>query len=785
MSKRHLVPSLLVCLAAPLASPMAGAQPADTATASGLMEEILVTARKREQSLQDVSVSVMALPDNLLKDVFMTDAEDLTQLVPSLNIQRAGAPRGSSFNIRGVGTQSFSSAVEPSVSTVLDGVVLGRSGMAFLQLLDVERVEVLRGPQGTLFGKNSTAGVVHIITQEPSEEFTGSASAMVVEDDEATGGFTVSGPVTDSLGYRLTGMYAWDDGFVDNKFNGDTLNGTDDWSLRGKLRWDPVDSLSLLWSSDYSDSEGDCCALPLRVIDPWPQEPPNNQDQVDDILEAISPVVPSETNTDVNHDFQDELEVQGEGHSLTADWELGEHTLTSITARRKWEQKTSVDLDNAPERVGTVDGWQGGHTEQEQWTQELRLTSPADQLISYVAGLYYFDQTINRTFDRFLGLGIPGVDGVATSNFQVDTLNYAAFGEATWNISEDWRLVLGARYTQDDIDFDFERESSSAFQPVIDPFSKDVTEDDTSGKATLEWNTTDDVLLYATYVQGYKGPAFNITTGSTPENTNPVDPETSDSFEVGMKSSWFDNRLVLNVAVFHTEYDDFQAQATESVLILDDDGNTVDQNGDGTPDRQFSFILTNVGEVSTEGIEIDLMAQPTENLSLFGGIAYIDAQIDDYPGGPCSFGQEFRDVGYRGQTSCGDDPANQDLSGGDLPYSPDWKLNLAANYIIPLDEQPFDIVLNGSFRAQDDILLSIDQDRYMQQDAYEIVDLSVKLEEKQGRYSAALFVKNAFDEDYVLGIGAQNENIMPNAYLQFFPRTWERRIGVELRYNWF
>ena len=197
MRCHRLLPFILLWPSLPGLAQVQSAQ-----SATSLMEEVVVTARKREQNLQDVSVSVMALPETLLQDSFITDSQDLTQLVPSLNIQRTGAPRGSSFNIRGIGTQSFSSAVEPSVSTVVDGVVMGRSGMAFMQLLDVDRIEVLRGPQGTLFGKNSTAGVIHIITQEPSDEFTASVSATMIEDDEAKGGFTVSGPLTDSLGYR-------------------------------------------------------------------------------------------------------------------------------------------------------------------------------------------------------------------------------------------------------------------------------------------------------------------------------------------------------------------------------------------------------------------------------------------------------------------------------------------------------------------------------------------------------------------------------------------------------
>ena len=142
-------------------------------------------------------------------------------------------------------------------------------------------------------------------------------------------------------------------------------------------------------------------------------------------------------------------------------------------------------------------------------------------------------------------------------------------------------------------------------------------------------------------------------------------------------------------------------------------------------------------------------------------------------------------MGYRGQLSCGDDPAVQDLSGGELPFSPDWKVTLAANYVIPLETQPFDLILKGNYRAQDDILFAIDQDQYQRQDAYGVLDLSIMLRDKQERYTAALFVKNALDENHVSAIGAQNENLIPNGYAQYLPRTFEQRVGLELRYNWY
>ena len=772
----HPYSSALLMLPLAVTAAMHSQAQTTSTDAAFALEEVVVTARKREQSLQDVSLSVMALSESMIRDAFLTDTEELTQLVPSLNLQQGGRQRASSFNIRGVGTQSYSEGVEPSVSTVLDGVVMGRSGMAFMRLLDVERVEILRGPQGTLFGKNSTAGVVHIITQEPTEEFSGSVTGTIIEDDEWYTGFTLSGPAGETLGYRLSGTYAEDDGFVDNVYTGEIMNSKDEWSLRGKLRWYPSETLSVLWTSDANDRDGNCCVSPIISFEPYPEQPPNNQGTVDAALDRLSPAVPGEFNTDVALDFPDWAKNKGQGHSLTVDWELGDHTLTSITAYRDWNQQQSADTDMQPEYYLQVH--QRGETDQDQWTQELRLTSPSDRTLSYVLGLYYFDQQIGRDFERYI------FDGWANSVFSVDTTNYAAFGEATWNISDDWRLVLGGRFTRDELEFEFQRSSDSAFQPEIPYFTDDAEEDDFSGKLTLEWNPTEDMLTYATYVQGYKGPAFNITSGSTPENTSAVDPERSESFEIGVKSTWLDNRLVVNAALFHTEYTDFQVDSTESRPLLDEDGNPVDNDDNGVPDTSFSYLLTNVGEVTSKGLEVDVIAQLTANLSLFGGVAFIDATIDEYPGGPCSFGQEFRGIGYRGQTSCADDAARQDLAGGEMPFSPDWKLNIGVSYLTPLQSMPFDIDWRANFRAQDDILFAIDQDVNLRQEAYEILDLSITLRDKEDRYTASLLIKNALDENFYAAIAAQNENLLPNAYVSYLSRNYERRVGVELRYNW-
>ena len=748
---------------------------------SGALEEVIVTARKREQSLQDVSLAVTALPESLLKDSLVGSSEELANLVPSLNLNKGANPRQTSFSIRGIGTTSFSSGIEPSVSTMLDGVVMGQTGMAFAQLVDMQRVEVLRGPQGTLFGKNASGGLVHFITRDPTNEFDAEVQAYATDDEEYRTSFTVSNGLTDALAFRLTGYFNKDEGWVENVFTGDDVNDSDDWGLRGKLLWNPSDTLQLKWSSDYSDRESNCCVAAFRSLDPWPTTPPNNQATVDDLLAQLDPVVPSDKNTQVNLNADLTTDIEASGHSLEVNWDVGEHTVTSISAYRDWEQNSRGDNDQLPTDV--LGFLQGGLSQQEQFSQEIRLTSPEGERFSYVVGLFYFDQTVDRTFDRSFDLS-GNNRTTAVADFTVDSLNYAAFGEATFKLTENWRVIAGARWTYDELSFDFERTGMTLGANPEPYFERETDEDDLSGKFVVEWDATDTALVYASYVQGYKGPAFNVGFGSRPDNTDPVAPETSDAYEIGLKSTWFDNRLVLNIAAFYTEYSDFQASASQFIPDLDENGNPVDENGDGRDDGVFSFILSNVGEVETKGLEIDFTARPVENLTLFGGVAFIDAEIVKFKDGPCSFGQTFRGVGYEGQTSCAERPAIQDLDGGDLPESPDWKFTLAANYLIPLQSMPFDMALKGNYRYQDDIQFLIEQDEYTTEDAYGILDLSIALEDKSEHYTVTAFVRNVTDQWYVDGIGSFVDTFTPNGYGHNVPRYAERTFGVEGRYRW-
>lgn len=726
-----------------------------------MLEEVIVTATKRESSLQDVAVAVTAVPDWVLNDNQIASSAELSKLVPSLTVQGSG--RTTSFNIRGIGTRSFSSAAEPSVSTMVDGVVLGRSGMAFAQLPDVQRVEVLRGPQGTLFGKNASAGLVHIITKKPSVEPEGEINVMALQENEYRLSGTAAGPIGYKWGYRLTASYIDDKGYIDNRYDPaavdpgaitlnaseDTYGGKEDTLLRGKLNWLPTDSLDLMYTGDWNKRDSYSSPTVRTADDP----------------SLFLPVKIGEENDEVNLDGPGKNTVESAGHQLDINWDIGSHTLTSISAFRTWDIGGISDVDGQPVLVEPLKLIQAGGSEQQQFSQELRLTSSANQVVSYVLGLYYFNQTIDRQFSRRTDLPAPGT--LQLTEFTVDSINYAAFGEATWNMSDRWRLLFGGRFTRDELAYeDYLRFGGN--NPVETPANDDTSASDFSGKLALQWDFSYSAMTYLSYTQGYKGPAYSIAAGTDVSNLEPVDPETSDAIEWGIKSSLLDNRVNLNIAAFYTLFKDWQAEA----FVPDAGG---DENA-GT------FDLSNAGEVSTRGVELDITAIPVRNMTLYTGVAYIDAVMDDFVGGPCNFQQQAAG----NPTEC--QPANggvQDLSGGDMPYSPDWRVTVSANYLLPLETLPFGLTFTGTYRWQSEMQFDVTQDPNTIQDAYGILDLAIGLRGDNEHHSLTGFVKNVGDQFYVDGIVPMHPLLVAGGYQQQVPKYARRTVGLAYRYQWF
>lgn len=354
----------------------------------------------------------------------------------------------------------------------------------------------------------------------------------------------------------------------------------------------------------------------------------------------------------------------------------------------------------------------------------------------------------------------------------VDSRNYAAFGELVFNLADRWRLIAGGRFTRDELGYDFIRVGQLGTLGPVGPSEDDTSETNFSGRLALQWDFSDSAMTYLSYASGYKGPAYSLQFGSDTEDLPRVEPETSDAIEWGLKSRLWNNRMTFNLAAFYTEYQDWQAQA-----FIEDDSGT----------GQGAFELTNAGKVNTRGVELDLTALATENLTLYGALAYIQAEIDEFDKGPCSPGQKSA-----GDPSSCRSPATggtntQDLAGGDLPFSPDWRITLSGNYLLPLESVPFGLVFKGTYRWQDDELFSVTQDAGTVQDAYGILDLAIDLRDDRDHYVVTAFVKNVTDNFYATSIGGISGVQLPaeGGYTHRYPKFARRTFGIEAKYLWF
>jgi len=734
----------------------------------------VVVAQKREEKLQDVPLSVAVINADALQKSALYNAESLLELVPSVTFRKGTTNVNSSLNIRGVGTISFSAGVEPSVSTVLDGVVLARSGMAFTDFLDLERVEVLRGPQGTLFGKNSSAGVVQFITKDPTPTFSASAQASTTNDDEYRVNGVVSGPISETLKGRLTGFYGTYDGNIDNVFNGRTVNGYERYGTRGKLQWDPSTNVSVKFTGDYSKSDDECCADVIGFADPTIAS--NNRV----LLPSLSPVVPSDANMQIDNDLQPRTRDENYGASTQVDVSVGSNTFTSITAYRKWKNIEIRDGDfrsDAPAFLkpsvpgGDAQLHDFGALDFDEFTQEFRITSPEDIFVEYVGGLYYYNTEQDNFFQRNilectastlapLPNGNIPCDSTSTftansgvANFNTQMENYAAFGNFTVNVVDDLRVLLGARYTHDQLDYTFARVSSSPIAvPGVNPsFSQPgsagnaaptVSKDDVTYKAGFQYDIAEDIMGYATYTNGYKGPAFNIFFNMRAQDTQIIREEDVRAYEVGLKSLVFNKRASVNLALFNEEYRGFHANSFIQVA------------------NATVSTLTNAGNVITRGAEAEFNVRLLQDLTLTGALAYTDAQIDK---ANCPVGS----------------PASCVLRNGlDLAFAPKTRGIVGFDWRLPFSgDLPFNVSFNTAYSYQSDVNYDLDKNPLAAQDSYGLLDVGLALTEKNNRYRVSILARNVTDENYI-------SLKVPAAFVRNqVPRDAERYVSATVLFN--
>ena len=696
-----------------------------SAANSDKLEQVTVTATKRTERLQDVPVSVTALTSSVLERNNVRELGDLVNLAPGLVVTYGSQPGNFVISMRGIGTFSSGVAVESDVAVVIDDVPVAYQAAAFKDLVDVERIEVLKGPQSTLFGKSAIAGVVNITTQAPTAEFTGKAMSYVTNDGEKRGGFSLSGPFSDTLRYRLTVSYSDYDGNVTNIYDDKKINGSSGLTATGKLQWTPNDNLTVSLEPRTNWNHSTCCVGPITSLTPGLYYQGETQFPESVVLKGI-PVGP--TNHYVDMDYRD-----GGGDSRTSGVTgrvnyhfddssfLKNYDFASISSTDHWLMHDYQDQDgtavpflldyplSAPSGIDSG-AYQYGFFHANSVTQEFRLTSPSQSRIRYVTGLWYAHNALNRWLWKGPVLNATEYLGVTHNT------NYSLYGQATLDLTNKLSLIGGARRNLQKLDYTF---ITYYLQPNLH-FGQANQEWSNTGRAGLEYHWTPDIMSFATWSTGYKGQAYDlVSTFNAKEAAQmPVPHETARNFEVGLKSSLLDQRVYFDVTLFDADYYGFQTSIT-GVL----------------PDGTFLTYLQSIGHLRTRGVEMDGAAKVTRNFTLNASLAATDATIVNFPGAPC-YGPT---VPY-----C--------LNGKPLDNVPKVKFNLGGEYDQPLPGMPFGAFATFAYRHQSAVNFALNEDPHEVQPQYGIANFSLGINDNSDRYKASVFVNNAFDKHYAVSI---------------------------------
>jgi iron complex outermembrane receptor protein len=731
---------------------------------------IIVTANKVAENVQDVPIAITAVTADRLEQTGTTSLEGLTQIVPSVTFRKGTTSANSAIVMRGVGTITFSIAAEPSVSTVVDGIVLSRSGQAFMDLVDPERLEVLRGPQGTLFGKNASAGLVNIISKGGTDTLEAEARAEWYEGQEYRLRGAVSGPLGNNLSARLTGFYGSYDGNITNIYTGQDVNGYKHWGVRGLVDYDNGPA-RMRFIADYFHADDDCCADITTV---------SRGAVLDAELGLPGGVAQGLDQRYVNHNLV--TRTRDKQWSLTAsgDFDVGEnHTLSVVTGYRNWWNEEIREGDFLPRPlVGTAQLHDNGVVETQQFSIEARLASDQSKPFFYQVGAFLWRSDNQQVFTRrditcaSSTLPVDPATGgqpcnlsdtvntlfpTATSDSDVNSRNYAIFGQATYRLSDLIALTGGLRYTWDKLDFVHTRapgvnatDGTPATGPGVsgnpaggtiasggngtNTSTGDSSNGNLSGKAVVQITPSNDVMLYGSYTRGYKGPAFNVFFNHTaPTNAIPIDQETSNAFEIGLKSQFADNKVQLNLAGFSVTYDGFQAN------------NFVELNG------AVVTNLTNAGKVRSSGFEADLTAVPTHGLTLRASAAYADAHVVEFNPNPATGAPDAR-------------------NGTQLPLAPKFVYTLGASY--ETDLGGVRLYLDSDFRHVSSQFSDLGEQGPI--DPYGIWNASIGFSDSDDTYRLTFHARNITDNSYAL------LNVSSGQRLQI-PRDADRYFGVSLR----
>lgn len=712
--------------------------PAGTAAANGSqLETVTVTTRRREESSQDVPTPMSVVSGQNLETQRVYRIQDLQQLVPSVNVAYMHA-RQSSVSIRGLGNNPASDGLEGSVGLYIDNVYLGRPGMAVFDLMDIEQLEVLRGPQGTLFGKNTTAGVINISTRAPSFTPERSIETSVGEDGYFQTKGTISGPLNNQLAGRFSAYRTRSDGDIKNEYDGHDLNGGSREGFRAQLLFKPNEDFNLRWIGDYNEENSSAGTRVLYNTGPTI----NGVNLYESRASAAGATLVNGRQRKVNLDNDQHVTVHQGGTSVEANWTLpSDFTLTSVSSYRFWNfTPRNDDGLNVPASYNA-----GVSVEDKQYSQEFRLASPKGEFFDYVVGAYYFGSDLdNKSFAYYgpqadIWNGTPAgslanVTSVGKGHIKTDS--FALFAQGTWHLSDRLDFTAGVRGTYEEKNASVSRNAPLGGVAVAgaaanarrgragayDSGDLNQYSSSPSGLLNLSYRITDDVLGYATLSHGEKSGGVNLAVGSAPTagaDSLLIGTERANNAELGFKSTLWDHRLQLNANVFWTQVNAYQTNAYDAANRVQ--------------------YLTNAGSVRSRGIEFESTVVPLRGLTLNFNGSYNDVSYLSYKDAPCP-----PEVSQAPGA-----PASCDLSGHQVVGASKWIGNANGEYKWNLDNglEPY---VTGSYAFRSKAVGTVEDSDYGQIPSYAVVNLSTGLrgDFNQGQWDVSLWLKNAFDKTY-------------------------------------
>ncbi|HCF0952836.1 TPA: TonB-dependent receptor [Pseudomonas aeruginosa] len=745
------------------APPLASSVPDKADTALG---KVTVTARRREEDSQKVPTPITVLGGETLEAQRISRVQDLQQVLPSVNVAYIHA-RQSSVAVRGIGNNPASDGLEGSAGIYLDNVYLGRPGMAVFDLLDIEQLELLRGPQGTLFGKNTTAGVLNISTRAPT--FTAERTVEVSggQDGYFQGRGTVSGPLGETLAGRLSAYRTRDDGYIKNIHDDNYLNGGERQGARGQLLFEPNEDFSLRWIADYNEEDSSNGSMVVYGAAErfWQRA----------ALVGASPLRDPQRRK-VNINGRQHVSVHQGGSSLEANWNLaGGYRLTSISAYRYWHFTPANDEQLNVSAINDT----GVEVHDRQFSQEIRLASPTGGAFDYVVGAYAFRQNLgNKTFTSYgpladlylLGANLGALnDTYSKANGKIETDSFALFAQGTWHLTERLDFTAGLRGTYEEKNAKVERFAPLGGAAVggvgaavrngqLGAYdSGDLSQYNFAPSAllSLSYQFSDDLLGYASLSHGEKSGGVNLAVGSAPSagaDSLLVGPERANDAELGLKSTLFDRRLLLNANLFWTGIHGYQA-----TTLYQAPGST-----------QLVQVLANAGSVRSRGLEFEATALPLRGLTLNFNGSYNDVTYLSFKDAPCP-----AEVSTRPGA-----PSSCDLTGQRVVGASKWIANLNGEYQWRLDDR-FQPYVSASYAYRSAAEGTLDNSDLSKIDGYALVNLAAGLRSDlgDGQLDTSVWLKNAFDKDYYLSAFASINGSYTASVGQ--PRT----LGVSLRFD--